>query len=384
MTTTIALPQLRVRASSADRAWACSASVPTDSDVIIDNAGDVARLGQAVHHWVSKYVGGDPVESDDIADAHGVDIHDLSPCVAYAKRFLSEYSRFFPNARAEVSTWAVCDDVRIEGTIDLVSSVPPTLRVADFKSGYKEPQAWHQIKAYLWMESTKGPHSLKEHFEGWVVWLRDRSFEKRTFTRVELKTWAEALADRIKKGRGSFYPGTHCEYCWRRSDCPGLREYARRQIAMLTDGTLESLAWTPETRALMAHKIVENVRIVRDAIKHADAFIEAVKADIVEHGALQTGDGIALAMVAQPIRELDPEKAWPILSDRLTDEEMSGCVKLSITAVEKTVGAKAGKGKGAAAKRDLGDALEAVHAIEMKNRWTLKEVDASQQLEAGQ
>ena len=57
-------------------------------------------------------------------------------------------------------------------------------------------------------------------------------------------------------------------------------------------------------------------------------------------------------------------KAWPLLQPRLSDEEIAGCMKLSAAKLDDAVAKKAGNGKGAAAKRELGEALEKAGAVE--------------------
>jgi phosphoglycerate dehydrogenase-like enzyme len=58
-------------------------------------------------------------------------------------------------------------------------------------------------------------------------------------------------------------------------------------------------------------------------------------------------------------------KAFPVLREELgfKDEELAACMKLRLGEIEKIVAKRAGRGKGAAAKRDLQARLEEADAI---------------------
>ena len=66
---------------------------------------------------------------------------------------------------------------------------------------------------------------------------------------------------------------------------------------------------------------------------------------------------------AEGPREVDTLRAWPSLVKRLTDEELAPCLKVRIGEMEAAGKAKAGKGKGAAAIRELNEELKAAGAV---------------------
>jgi hypothetical protein len=73
-------------------------------------------------------------------------------------------------------------------------------------------------------------------------------------------------------------------------------------------------------------------------------------------------------------REVDWLKAKPVIAGLLTEEEYAPAIDASARKLEDIVGKKAGRGKGAGAKRELAEALAAAGAINQpKQRKLLEE-----------
>ena len=73
-------------------------------------------------------------------------------------------------------------------------------------------------------------------------------------------------------------------------------------------------------------------------------------------------------------RELDPQKAWGVLDGiGFTESDFAAVIKMPISKVEKRVGEMAGRGNGAAAKRDLAAKLELAGAITINEVQKLEE-----------
>jgi len=95
-----------------------------------------------------------------------------------------------------------------------------------------------------------------------------------------------------------------------------------------------------------------------------DAAEENARSEIGHRGDVLDGEGGVIHYVeAEGPRDVDTLKAWDALTKRLTDEELAPCLKVRLGELETALKAKAGKGKGAAAVRELNEELKAAGAV---------------------
>jgi hypothetical protein len=128
--------------------------------------------------------------------------------------------------------------------------------------------------------------------------------------------------------------------------------------------TIEAMA--PDTVIDLYHR----ARLVSQL---ADRALKAIKARTEKEGEI-TGSTSRLYLATEGRRELDPKKAWSVLDGiGFTEDDFAACIKMPITKVEKRVGELAGKGNGAAAKRQLAAKLELAGAIEINEVFKLEE-----------
>jgi hypothetical protein len=110
--------------------------------------------------------------------------------------------------------------------------------------------------------------------------------------------------------------------------------------------------------------------------KFLDALDKSIKDFVRQSGPVDLGDGSGRVLGFVPVnkREVAPLAAWPALSERLTDEELAECVKVSLSKCEDAVAAKATGPRGAksAARKELFSALESAGAVTIKHEDQLR------------
>ena len=151
-----------------------------------------------------------------------------------------------------------------------------------------------------------------------------------------------------------------CGHCPRSHECPGFNSIVRSDAAALLDLDVaeleEGLATMPPER------VVELVRRAKLVGGIAEKVREAVRGFVDRFGDIET-DGARLTIQTERRRVVDTAAAWYILESRLTDEELAGCVDVRLSRVEDMVAKKVPPRYGAAAKRELAEALDEAGAI---------------------
>src|SRR5207244_6197796 len=104
--------------------------------------------GSAFHACMAAYVQGIPVNVEEVAAEHNVDADELGNLFGWAAKLWRErLSDLFPAPIVE-DFWIYPDgDLTIHGHADLVSLVGTEVRGLDYKSGFADTDATHQLKA---------------------------------------------------------------------------------------------------------------------------------------------------------------------------------------------------------------------------------------------
>ncbi len=348
-----------LRASATPAAFACPGSVRLPVLQIAERS-EPADLGSAAHVALRSVAEGAGVPWDTLAALAaqwGVDPDELRMLAATGAKMWPHVADSFPNAITEVPLRAeVAPGVWLTGHADLLSSTATKVRLGDWKTGRKDADYSHQMKAYAALALLDDP--ILTEATSTVLWVRESEIENYTMTRPEALAWVEELRSTVIDWDGVFHPGSHCGYCKRSHECAAANALARRDVAAILDESASSAlsAMEPDQIVALHQKasyVLKLAERVRDAIKaHVDA----------------TGDVLGvegrLTIDIEKRRELAPLVAWPVLEAQgFEDEDFAACVDVKISRVEKRVAEKAGRGKGAAAVRAIDAALETAGAI---------------------
>ena len=349
-----------LRCSSLPLAMRCPGSVHNDGGVLIDDWNDAAEDGTDIHRLLATNPEGDAPK------ALVAELSEEARILYYigAKMWREHISAWMPGSEAEVE---LIDggSASLSGHIDRLSLrlSEMTAVVLDYKTGRKDSDYKAQGFGYALLVLDRYPElqSVTVHF----AWIRTQELESYTVTRDRADAWQAELCE-VYEWDGVFRPGDHCTHCRRHAACPAHQAMNRQSLALVTGQTID-LASMPNPELATLYRRLLPLASQIESLK------EAIKAEGKARGGIDDGEGRVLHYKqSNGPREVDALKAWGVLTNRLTDEELAPCLKVRIGDVEAAVAEKAGKGKGAAAKRELEEALKAAGAIkqEPQFRWT--------------
>ena len=337
-----------------------------EGDLRIDSFNDASALGTAVHAAMQAVVGGLMVDVGAIAKEHNVDADDLGVLVFFGRRMWTKLAPSFPGATTEVEVAGEWPTIPVlTGHIDTMATMvvvePDEVRVIDWKSGRIDGDYRAQLMGYALCIFAM--EIEVQTVTGTVGWLREDDVETYVFRRSELASYIGEIRDQLARV-GQYTTGGHCQFCPRRHSCPALAAQAKADVALL--GGLEIVETSDGPRGLEAMPRAEAVRLFKMSkviAGQVETFQDAVRR-MAKDGPIDGEDGTEVRLVPEKgPRKVENEKAWPILLARLDDDALLSSIKINISAVEKHVMAKAIRGKGAEAKRELTEALEKAGAV---------------------
>lgn len=355
---------LTIRCSSLPLLFACRPAL--DGDLRIDERNEAADLGSAAHEAMEAIVAGHRPDLDAIAKRWSCNRDELGRLAWYGVKAWEVLAPSFPDdeehARFAESMMrvAIGDDLELTGHPDVHTVCSDgTVRVIDWKTGRVDRDYYHQLAGYAAI-FLLGDENVSEVTVS-VVWLRGQEIETYVITRAVLEQWIARL--RVQAARTAYVTGRHCEHCARSHNCPAVAAKAREGIAILGGEPVDLSAMTgPE--------VVKLYRIAKLVTKIAESAVSSIRLHVIQNGPQDSGEGTYLQVVEENGgREIDVSKAWAVIQKRLPDaEQMAAVLRISATALDDAVAKAAGRGNGAAAKRELADELAAAGAVTMKQR----------------
>lgn len=366
---------IRIRCSSLPHLSFCSAPLePVEGAIRIDPVNSAATLGTVVHSVVRKQIEfGQP--GDVASEARNANLpedmfEEVGPLAGAALAAWKQMAPEFPDPVCEFEMrheFKVGKQTyELTGMADVVAKVTPELaRGGDWKSGWNvEKDHYHQMAGYAFLMMMRFE---VETVEMNVVNLRNRMIQRFAFTRAELLEWFEEVVKKgIVQNTRVYRPGEHCEHCPINSSCPAVKEMIRGATTALTaDGSpidLTALA-DPAQRLVVGKQIGEiwgKLSVITSAV---EKFKSAVRDAVKQHGGVNLGDGRLLSLVPSNVDSIDVVKAWPIVSEKLTEDELAPCVKITKTKLLEAVGNKAPPRMKAKWQRDLMEELDAAGAV---------------------
>jgi hypothetical protein len=361
--------KLRLRCSALPMAFLCGGSVRR-GELEIDEAHESAYTGRAAHEGHAQMVGTGSVDWDavpELARRYDVNEKELRALLGLGQRLWNQIRDSFPNASAEVSLsygqeLAYEDqEFVLTGHVDVLGFSGGIAYPGDWKDGRVDKPFAQQILGYCflvlmtWTEISRA--------QGGIMWVRENEFEPYSMTREQAAEWLERLRAEVVRWDGVYRPGNHCTHCRRSHDCVARKALVRRDVEVFSDNM--TVARVEDETALMAmtpDEIVE-VLVRADRVRlFADRVREAIRDHVIRNGEV-TGSQYKLALQHEERRGLDTRAAWPVIESMLDDEQMPEVIEVKISKVEDLVAKAAGKGKGAAAKRQLQQALDDAGAI---------------------
>jgi hypothetical protein len=359
---------MKLRCSSLPAAVQCPASViVVPGALAIGSDGDAARLGTAIHSLLADYVRTGELPTEDqkreVALKYGIEnpAGDMTYLFWTGKEAWGELRDSFPpNPLVEIAMEFTLGDLLLTGHMDVAGDCGEIVRGVDWKSGRKPSNYYSQVMGYIVELFQNFPGAQKAVLN--LVWLREKMMETVVKTRAEAVEWAREMYARVTSGL--YNPGTVCRFCPRQTNCPALREKMRAIMLDLTGKDHQLPALTAETWLAIQPSVTtgwHNMKMVEDLFENFKAF---VRDGVERFGSLSITDKTELRLVSvSPRKSLDTAKAWPIVAQQLTDEELEEVTTIKLSDVNTIVAKKAGRGKGKAAKAALLESLEAAEAV---------------------
>jgi hypothetical protein len=361
------------RCSSLPMAFICPPSLRV-ANLRIDHTGEPAGVGTAVHRALAPLVEGmDPKVALEIAIERYRDVprEEVTALFWGGVRMWDKLRDSRKNTVAEVELKATITDgelqINLTGHADMLSAdhIARTAVLDDWKSGRVDHDFHHQGFGYATLAMLNDP-DIDEVLVNFL-WLRTREIESYTVTRDRMQDWLKELVAEVGHGAATYHDGPHCGHCHRNHDCPAVTAMIRRDVEMLAGPALpDAQAMDATTFCAYWRKLKMLEALVKEAREHAR--IEVSR----RGGQVPDGNGGVIHFVERgSAREVDWLKAKPVVEKLVSEEELASAIELSINKLEDVVAKKAGKGKGAQAKRDLKEALDAVDAVTYPTQQTL-------------
>jgi hypothetical protein len=258
---------------------------------------------------------------------------------AYMKRPVTEWE-----FKAELS------HATITGHIDVHAVEPGRAYIIDYKTGRQHENHYHQMAAYAFGVWDKMGRIADFTAYVTAVYLEDKTVQPYTFTAEALRAWEALVAAQVQNMR--YVAGRKCATCPLFGACSAGRQFAAGSIAVLNDDV--AVAWedmTPEERG----ELIDKMYVVEKAIDRIKLSLRNV---VRAKGKLDIGGGYEQTLVESQERVLRPDRALPVIVERLGQGTFNQAAKVSLESMLVAAAARAPKGQKTKARSDLLLALE--------------------------
>jgi len=258
---------------------------------------------------------------------------------------------------------------RLTGHPDVASVTPERLVVLDWKTGRDTSAApLPQLLGYAYclgrMANISPQVSLK------IAWLREGNMQEWDFAWLEVVEYIRGLHSDVRNWDGKSYEaGAHCRYCPRSHQCPAQKALAQSAMTTLADTSVLGVA-----RADIAPALPDLYARVQMLERHIKAFRKWLRDDVEANGPIVCGDK-TLAMGERRISSIDPQRAWAVLQEHLSEEELARCLKVAKGEMLAVIASKATTGDKGTAKARLMKQLEDADAISVSVRTALEWIE---------
>ena len=367
---------LKLRASAMPTAFKCAGSVQPCA-LEAEEVNEAAENGTAAHKCLEPLATKGAVEwenIDNVCDELDGNSEEVRMLCSKATKLWAKIRDTYPAAITEIAVSYELPalevaGLKLTGHIDVISIVGNLVRILDWKTGRLDANYAHQMKAYLAMVILAYPEL--EGGTATIAWVRSGDIENYTMTRQDALKWVHDFEERVINWDGVYRTGDHCVHCRRFHECQAGNTLARSYVAAIGDVGLDSVE--SQVLTLEPDACVDLYHKARLVAQIADKALKAIKGRAEKQGEI-IGKESKLYLDSEGRREIDPEKAWGVLSDLgFQDADFAQVIKMPISKVEKRVAELAGKGNGTAAKRDLNQKLELAGAVEIREVFKLEE-----------
>lgn len=349
--------------------WACpSSQAPTEHPYAPQS--DAADAGSAAHDALAEVVDGREPDIPAIAQRYQVPEKDVDILAAVGRRAWDEIKADFPTAYAEHRLSSKTYDLR--GRADVFGmDGAGGLSVVDWKTNRARTKVRPQLEGYALCAAEQYGLDPGGRVRVYTVWLRLGIIDCATMRNPDIGHFIAQL-DRKRGDIGRAYaPGDACTYCRRQLECQARRLYIKDAVTALVDQDTPGVPVAADL-ALLYHR----AKALRGALGRYDAALKAALQD----GPLPDGRDGTLQLETQTREDIDPQAAWPVLTDLgYTESDLAACMAVKAGACMDVVRGRAPRGQKGAAEAALKKSLREAGAVSVRTFESIKLTKGNQQ-----
>lgn len=327
------------------------------------NTIHISELPRLSHCNGALTLEGPDIGYDDGAAAMGSALHEAAACIvrgetppdmAYVgtiKAIWGELAPLFPGAKAEVPMSGDCGPYHFVGKSDVVALTDEQAVVLDWFGGIQATDKEDQGKGYCWLALQQCSAPRAAFYEASI---QGASFRAWSWSREELNAWMDGLAYNLSRP-ARFTTGDWCRFCPKYLACPAHHALMKR--------TFDDLALIGWVENLPRERKGEVYPALQTAARMVEAAMESIKADVVANGPIPMGEEYELASSTVNQMEIEPLRAWPVLTKQFSDEEIATAIKVRKGDLEGLAADKVGRGHKKQAKLQIIADLKAAGAV---------------------
>lgn len=371
-----------IRASSLPLMAKCPASFRECEG--LPNISCEAALDGTLKHAVRAAVGNDTLDADALAREHGVDvetINDLAHRYRWAKEVGEGWTAHWEREFEMKVTQGLCKPpVKITGHPDLVLTNAETDHTIDFKEGRLDVDPVErnpQLIAYLLMVSGEFGGKIS------IFYGRTRGLESKEFgpeDMPKLLAWIEDIVVAARSDNPEYRPGAHCSLCPARNKCKAWHPMVPVLMGPIQAVDVSGMTDEQLGVAIAGWKAMQKIM--------GDLEMQAKERAAIRPIPLPGGNEYFAPVETPGNREIDAERAWPILTQylggRMPDaiKVMTGAMEAAAVAHYEDSGGDRKKGYKGAVKGRLWDAMKTAGAVTQEPKTVFKIVAKEKLLES--
>lgn len=341
-----------LRASSLPLLFKCAGSLHNAKALHVDAYNAAGDVGTEVHALLAEYV-----RTGEVVDLEEKDAEVRFLALA-GKRWWDQYGHNIGDPKVEQSYAAPLGGWQITGTPDIASISDNIVTIVDFKS----TRLFHldytpQLVAYGWLILNTLKYAEDYRLRRIIVYLRDDTHEVIEVTKEQRVAWAAKLA-KVLIWDGVYHPGPQCSYCPIHLACPTHTAAVRQGIEALVP-LMDALPAEP-------NKLILAYQQAQAAEKLIAGFREALRCQIEKTGPIDAGDFVLEFREVNGTQVIDPQAAWPILTQYLATDELARVVSVQKGKLLDAIAAKAERGVKGKARGQILNQLKEAGAITVK------------------
>lgn len=367
---------VKIRCSELPRVLKCPASL--GAGVRIDEEGEAARIGSAVHECLAKTITGEgDVSWESIARAWHVEPDQVTPLAGAGMKAWNKLD-ITPVAVEEYLQAEVAEDITLAGHADIIGDHESAGRlIVDWKTGSSTNSYRDQLIGYALLALRHDIGAREgELIPIVVVWLREGVIDTEFITSKEIGDLVEKL-NGISSKTDQYSAGQHCLYCPRRHDCDAREANLRADVKALTEAKCESLTVSE----------LAGLKPKADALKKViKSYEDLLKLRLAESGPVELEDGREVALVkSERDKIVNVESAIAVCQayHDLKISDMAPAMSISKSKLLKIVGDRAERGQKGAVRDKLMDDIRETGAVETTEVQSVKIRRSQKSLESG-